>query len=721
MTHYRTCSLCEANCGLEIEHDGQEILSIRGNPQDVLSQGYLCPKATALKDLHNDPDRLRQPMRRVGDEWVPVSWEEALEEAATRLHQIQEEHGRDAVALYLGNPNVHNYANLLAMTFFHEALDSGSRFAATSVDQLPSMFAAFQMFGHQLLLPIPDIDHTDLMIIVGGNPVVSNGSIMTAPNMRGRLKAIQKRGGSVVVIDPRRTETAQRADEHLWIRPGSDALLFLSMLHILFAEDLVAPGTWTSYTVGIEAIEAIARRFPPERIADIVGISTDTIRRLTRTYAQTPRAVLYGRMGVCAQAYGGLNAWLINVINLVTGHLDQRGGVMFTQPAIDLLVIASMLGETGQFASRRSRVRGLPEFSGELPAAVLNEEMETPGEGQIRALMTVAGNPVLSTPNGQRLAQNLEKLDFIVALDPCITATTRHAHLIFPPPSPLERDHFALVFHALAVRNTIKYDEPLFPASSETPHDWETLLALGLRLNQKRKGWRARWQSFQLGFLRRFGMRRILTVLLWIGRHGPLRNWKNRLTMRRLRKNSHGIDLGPLQPCLPQRLFTSDKKIHVAPDVLVNDVDRLEQDLERGDFVLGSTLLLIGRRHLHSNNSWMHNVSRMVRGKPRCTLLMHPDDAEQRNLSDGGMVVVSSRVGEVEVRLTLTDDIMPGVVSLPHGWGHRDKGAKLQVANKTEGASANDLTDDQFVDPLTGNAGLNGVKVEVRQSSPFGT
>lgn len=714
MIHYRTCSLCEANCGLEVRREGQEILSIRGNAQDVFSQGYMCPKATALEHLHNDPDRLRQPMRREGSEWVPVSWSDAISEAAQRIHKVQAEHGPDAVALYLGNPNVHNYSNILAMTFFREALGSRHQFAATSVDQLPHMFAAYSMFGHQLLLPVPDIDHTDLMIVVGGNPVVSNGSLMTAPNMRGRLRGVQERGGKVVVIDPRRTETAELADEHLWVRPGTDALLFLSMLHVLFAEALIQDGKWKQYSEGLQAVKDAAASFSPERVSTSVGVTVDDIVRLTRLFASTPKAALYGRMGVCTQAYGGLNAWLIYVLNLVTGHLDQRGGMMFTHPAADLLAVASMLKQTGQFNTQRSRVRGLPEFSGEFPVSILSEEMETPGPGQIRALITVAGNPVLSTPNGQRLARNLENLDCYIALDPFVTASTRHAHFILPPPSPLERDHYALVFHALAVRNTAKYDEALFVPPASTPHDWETLLALGQKLNQKRRGLKARWQSLKLRLLRRFGMRRILSTLLFFGRYGPLRNWKKRLTLRKLKAHPEGIDLGPLQPCLPERLFTSNKKVQLAPDALVEDVCRLERALQEGALEAGSTLLLVGRRHLRSNNSWLHNAPKMVSGKPRCTLLMHPTDAQARDLRDGQRVAVSSRVGEVEVTLCISDEMMPGVVSLPHGWGHRDKGAVLRVANTTEGASVNDLTDDQWVDVLTGNAGLNGVKVEVR-------
>ncbi|TNE46976.1 MAG: molybdopterin oxidoreductase family protein [Deltaproteobacteria bacterium] len=718
MIHHHTCCLCEANCGLLVEHDGEKVLSIRGNPDDVLSQGYICPKATALQDLHEDPDRLRQPMRRDGDSWSPVSWEEAMEEAASRLHQIQEAHGRDAVALYVGNPTVHNYASALALTFFRDVLNTRNAFSATSADQLPHMLAGFLMFGHQLLLPVPDLERTDLLLILGGNPLVSNGSIMTAPNMRRRLKQIQERGGAVVVLDPRKTQTAALADEHHFVRPGSDALVLLALLHTVFAEGRVDEGAWRSFSKGLEQVETLVQAFPPERVAEATGVDAGTLRALALRLCDTPRAAVYGRLGACTQAFGGLNGWLLNVLNIVTGHLDRPGGMMLTQPAVDLPEAASWLGQTGGFARWHSRVRGLPEFGGELPVSVLREEMETPGDGQIRALITHAGNPVLSTPNGEGLSKALEGLDFMVSLDPYITATSRHANLILPPPSPLERDHFALVFHALSVRNVVKYDGPVF--ANPTLHmDWETLLALGHGLARKRKGVKAIWDSLQLSVMRRFGMRGVLRLLFWGGREGPLRGlFRRRLTLRKVAREPNGIDLGPLQPCLPQRLFHRDKRVDLAPKPYLDDISRLERALEDGEFDRSGSLQLIGRRHLRSNNSWLHNSSRLVKGKPRCTLLMHPDDATERRLSDGQRVFVSSSVGQIEVTLCLSDEMMPGVVSLPHGWGHRDKGAKMQVANATEGASMNDLVDESFLDEMSGNAGLNGLRVQVAPVAP---
>lgn len=718
MIHHQTCCLCEANCGLLIEHDGEKVLSIRGNPEDVLSQGYLCPKATALRDLHEDPDRLRQPMRRVGEQWIPVSWEEAIEEITTRFHDIQQKHGKNAIAYYVGNPNVHSYGNLLAILFVGRLLRTRSRFSASSADQLPHMLASLLMFGHQLMVPIPDVDRTDLMIIVGGNPVVSNGSLMTAPNMRDRLKAIRQRGGRVIVIDPRRTETAKLAEEHHFIRPGTDALLFCAMLQTMAEEQLFAPGAWRSYTHGFEQLAALVAPFTPERVAATVGIQAPVIRELARIFASTPKAALYGRMGVCTQRHGGLSAWLIHVLNLVTGHLDIPGGVMFPQPAVDLLALSARLGQRGSFGRWRSRVRQCPEFGGELPVSVLREEMETPGDGQIKALLTIAGNPVLSTPNGASLAQALSQLEFMVSLDPYITATSRYAHLILPPPSPLQRDHFALVFDGLSVRDTVKYNGPLFSPDKDAHHDWETLLAIGEKLSQKRGGWRNRWAAIKLRGLRFLGMRRILQGMFWASPEGPIRGFfGKRLSLSKLERSATGVDLGPLRPCLPQRLFTPDRQIQLVPPLFLEGMQRLQREWEEQPADTNGSLLLIGRRHLHSNNSWLHNIPHMVRGNPRCTLLMNPRDAEEREMVDGQRVVVTSRVGQVQVTLAVTDDMMSGVVSLPHGWGHREKGSQMQVANATEGVSANDLTDDLFFDELTGNAGLNGVPVQVHAVS----
>jgi anaerobic selenocysteine-containing dehydrogenase len=707
--HFRSCSLCEAMCGIVVETDGERVTSIRGDADDTFSRGHICPKAVALKDLHEDPDRIRTPMKRVGTEWKPIGWDEAFALVARELKATQQKHGNDAVAVYLGNPTVHSVGAMLFAPAFTKALRTKNRYSATSVDQLPHHLAGLWMFGHPLLIPIPDLERTDHLLILGANPAVSNGSLMTAPDAAKRLKEIRTRGGRVVVVDPRRTETAALADAHHFITPGADAYLLLALLHVIFAEQRDRLGSVGPFTDGIAELRTIAARFPPERVASVTGIDVETIRTIARDFASAERAVAYGRVGVSMQEFGGLACWLITALNIVTGRLDEPGGALFTKPAIDLLKSGGTYGGRGRFGRWKSRVRGLPEFAGELPVSALAEEMDTPGDGQIRALVTHAGNPVLSTPNGARLDAAIATLDFYVAIDFYINETTRHAHVILPPTAALERDHYDLVFHVLAIRNTAKYSPPLFPKAKGTKHDWEILLELTSRL--RGGGFIAGLKAtVETVLLRRAGPRGLLDRGLKAGPYAA-----SGLSIDALEVAPHGIDLGPLAPSLPERLRTDDKRIRLAPAALVADVTRLESALERTPETIG-VLSLIGRRELRSNNSWMHNSERLVRDRRQCTLLMHPADAASRGLTDGDRVRVSSRVGTVEVELEATDTMMPGVVSMPHGWGHGRTGSRMSVAAKHAGASINDLTDDLRIDTLTGNAGFSGVPVDVQRA-----
>lgn len=714
-THYRTCTLCEAMCGLVLETEGGRVVSVRGDADDPFSRGHICPKGVALGDVHADPDRLRQPMRRTAGGWQAIPWDEALDEAAERLRAVQRAHGHDAVAVYQGNPTVHNYGSLLFAPGFIRALGTRNRFSATSVDQLPHHLAAYSMFGHQLLIPVPDLDRTDFFLVLGANPAVSNGSLMSAPDAAGRIKAIRRRGGTVVVIDPRRTETAALADVHHFIRPGTDALLLLALLHVVFAEGLEKPGRLAELTQGLDAVRGVVAEFAPERAAAVTGIAAGEIRALARAFAAAPAAVCYGRCGVSTQEFGGLAHWLINLLNLVTGNLDRPGGAMFTRPAVDVLK-RTRRGSHGRF---RSRVRGLPEFGGELPVATLAEEILTPGPGQVRALVTSAGNPVLSTPNGTQLDRALAGLEFMVSVDFYLNETTRHAHLILPPTSPLEHDHYDLVFYLLSVRNAAKFSPAVFPAPPGALHDWEIFLGLQRRLEH---GAKARLRHAALGALK---PHRMLDVGLRTGPYGAGMNPLGRgLSLRKLRRHPHGIDLGPLQPALPERLFNRDGKLDAAPALLLADVDRLRARLLEGEADAtaaaggGFDLLLIGRRQLRSNNSWMHNYPRLMKGRDRCTLLLHPADAAARGIPDGALVRLSSRAGSVEVPAELSDEVMPGVVSLPHGFGHGRPGIGTTVAAAHPGASVNDVTNDRFLDDLAGTAALNGVPVRVEAAIP---
>lgn len=694
--HYRACNLCEAMCGLRIEHDGHRVLSIRGDADDPFSRGHLCPKATALQALHEDPDRLRQPLRRRGTSWEPLSWEEALDEAARGLHAVQRQHGTSAVGVYLGNPNVHNTGALLMAAPFVRALRTKHRYSATSVDQLPHHLAGYWMFGHQLLLPVPDVDRTQHLLMLGANPLASNGSLMTAPGIRARLDALRARGGKLVVVDPRRTETAARADEHLFITPGTDALLLLALLHVV----LERPARLPAYADGLDEVTALARRFPPERVAAATGISAGTIRRLAAEFAAAPSAVAYGRMGTSVQPFGALSTWLVNVLNLVTGNFDRAGGAMFPSPAFDPRTLPKALsGGRGSHGRWRSRVRGLPESGGELPVATLAEDILTPGEGQLRGLVTIAGNPVLSTPNGRQLERALGGLDFMVSIDPYLNETTRYAHLVLPPPSPLEREHYDIAFHLLAVRNTARYSRALFDPGPGARHDWQILAGLARRLEGLRGG--ALTRKLQWAVLERLGPERTLDLGLRLGRR--------RLTVQKLLAAPHGVDLGPLEPVMPGALQTKDRRVRLAPPELAKDVARLEASLDAKP----PALRLINRRHLRDCNSWLHNAPKLVSGADRCTLLVHPEDARALGLVAGGKARVRSRVGEVVAPVELSDSVMRGVVSLPHGYGHGREGVRLSVASAHAGVSVNDLTDELRVDAVSGNAALSGVEVEV--------
>jgi anaerobic selenocysteine-containing dehydrogenase len=715
--HYLTCPLCEAMCGLEVRTDGSRILSIRGDEADPFSRGHVCPKAVALADVHEDPDRLREPVRRVGERWERIGWDEALDEVAARLVGVQARHGRDAVATYFGNPTVHSHSALLAGPRFGRALGSRSRYSATSVDQLPHHVAVTHLYGHPLLLPVPDLDRTAFLLVLGANPVVSNGSLMTAPDVARRLRDLRARGGGLVVVDPRRTETAALADTHLFIRPGTDAWLLLGLLHVLFDEDLARPGRLGAFTDGLDAIRDLARPFPPERVSRATGVAPADVVALARRLAAAPSAAVYGRMGLSVQPFGTLCQWLIQVLNVATGNLDRPGGVMLTKPAVDFIDSVGRGIQMGR-EPRRTRVRGLPGFGGELPVAALAEEILTPGPGQVRALLTAAGNPVLSTPNGRQLEQALSSLDFMVAVDFYVNETTRHAHVILPPTFALERDHYDLVFHALAIRNTAKYSRPLFAPAPGSRHDWEIFAGLTRRIESLDPARRPplgqrlrdRWLT----------PRRTLALGLRLGPYGRgLVPWRPGLSLAELERRPHGVDLGPLEPCLPARLRTPDRRIALAPAALLADVERLVAGrADEAPAAMERELLLIGRRDPRTNNSWMHNSRRLVKGPVRCTLMIHPRDAHARGLTDGALARIASRTGTVELPAELTDEVMPGVVSVPHGWGHHRPGVKLGIAAAHPGVSVNDLTDDRRVDPLCGNAALNGVPVVVQPASP---
>ncbi len=710
--HYRTCNLCEAMCGIEIEYEQDAVIAIRGDKNDPFSKGHICPKATALEDIYNDKDRLKYPVRKTNDGWEQISWEEAFEDVTANLKAIQKKYTNDAVGIYLGNPNVHNYGNMLYGAPFIRSLRTKNRFSATSVDQLPHQFASYFMFGHQLLIPVPDIDRTDYMLILGANPLASNGSLMSAAGVADRLKKIQKRGGKFVVIDPRRTRTAKIADDHVFIRPGTDVLFLLALVNTIFTDNLINMGHLGDITDGLDIVKDTVADFTPEAVASVTGITAEKTREIAKAFTSSKSAVCYGRIGVSTQAFGGIANWLINTLNLITGNMDAPGGAMFTTPAFDVVGITTMTGQTGRYNRWQSRVRGLPEFSGELPVSTLAEEILTEGEGQIKAMVTVAGNPILSTPNGQQLDRAFEQLDYVVSVDIYINETTRHANIILPPTTGLETDHYDLVFNYLAVRNVAKFSDALFEPVEGAMHDWEILRELRVKMESNGKP----FNPARKDYTARLEPHKILDMGL---RFGPYGTWGDDpisgegISLPKLKKLPHGIDLGALQPTLKQRICTPNRRIDLAPELIVNDVKRVTETFMIGDPHENEAFpfALIGRRHVRSNNSWMHNSERLVRGKDRCTVMIHPQDAEQLNITDGQDVCVKSRVGEIILPTEITDTMMKGVISIPHGWGHSREGVQLEVAQKHAGVSINDLTDEQRIDPLTGNAAFNGVPV----------
>ncbi|HWF53142.1 MAG TPA: molybdopterin-dependent oxidoreductase [Solirubrobacteraceae bacterium] len=743
-TVFRTCPLCEATCGLRIELDGDAVASVRGDRDDVFSRGFICPKGAAIGELHDDPDRLRTPLIRGADgELHEASWDDAFALIDARLGPILAE-DRNAVAMYLGNPNAHLLENMLYGRVLAKALGTRNMYSASTVDQWPKQLASGLMFGGATTVPVPDVDRTDHLLVLGANPLASNGSLMTAPDMRGRLRALRARGGKLVVIDPRRSRTAAEADEHHFIRPGTDAPLLFALTHVLFEEGLADPGEHLSPLLnGVQDVGRLSEPFTPEAVAPVTGIEAQEIRRIARELAAAPRAAVYGRIGTCTQEYGTLASWLVDVLNALTGNLDREGGAMFPLAAAGAANAAGPPGvgrgvRTGRW---QSRVRTLPEVLGELPVSCLAEEIDTPGPGRIRALISVCGNPVLSTPNSDRLDAALPQLDFMVSLDIYVNETSRHADVILPAPSPLRRPHYDLALYQFAVRNVANYSPPALRAEPGMPDEWMTILRLAAIAAGL--GPHADLEVFDAGVARtlverelstpgsrvagrsteelmaalepRVGPERLLDLMLRTGPYGDgFGAHPDGLTLDLLERSPHGVDLGPLRPRLPGALRTPSGRVELAPEALLADVERLRASLGRKP----PELVLIGRRQLRSNNSWMHNLPLLVRGPQRCTLHVHPRDAERHGLADGGDAILRSRAGSVTAEVELTDTIMPGVVSLPHGWGHSAAGARTRVAAAHAGVNSNILSDELAIDAPSGNAVLNGIPVTL--SSPPG-
>jgi anaerobic selenocysteine-containing dehydrogenase len=718
-TVFHTCSLCEATCGLKFEVEDNRILSVRPDEDDVFSKGYVCPKGIAIADIHHDPDRLRRPVRRnAAGAFEEISWDEAFALVAGRLREVRERHGGDAIGVYWGNPTGNNHGALLMLSSFTKAIGTRNRFSAGSQDANPRIVTSYELYGSSISIPIPDIDRTDFFLCLGGNPMVSNGSVMTAPDMRRRLRAVRERGGKVVVVDPRRTETAREADEHVAIRPGGDAAFLLAMTRVLVERGRVDGAFLERTTTGWSEIERRLAAFTPARVAASTGVPADAIERLALEFADARAPVCYSRVGVCVGPHPTAATFATDLLNIVTGRLGREGGPMFTTPAFDIGWVARMGGLDG--AGRwRSRVRGLPETLGDLPTTVLADEIETAGDGQIRAMVTLAGNPVLSAPNGKRIAAAFDRLEFMVSIDIYINETTRHADVILPPCWNLAEDHIDLLFNAVAVRNIARWSPPVVEREAGERADWEILLELTERLGGGPLG--DPWGDGVVRWLRPLGVRwtptGFLDLLLRLGPWGDrFLPWSDGLSMAKLKAAPHGIDLGPLEPGVDRRLYHRDKRIHLSSPRMLEAIDALAPQLEATAAENG--LVLIGRRELRSNNSWMHNVPSLVSGRERCVLYVHPDDAARYQVRDGEMAVLESRVHRGDVRVAVTDEMRPGVVSLPHGWGHADSAPWQKVAGSHPGVSVNDWVDDAVVEPVIGQSILNGVPVRLGPSRP---
>ncbi len=685
--HTRTCHICEANCGLLIETDGRRVVSIRGDADDPISRGHICPKGNAIADLEADPDRLTGPMKRVGDSWVGIDWETALAEIGARFAGIKAAGG--AAALYVGNPTAHDFALGMQTGALKKALGVRGVYSASTVDQMPHQLAQYWLYGHNALFPIPDIERTRHLVILGGNPLASNGSVWTVPDVKRRLAEMQARGGKLTVIDPRRSETAGIADAHHFIRPGSDPALLIALLLALDDAGLVQPGRLLPMLEGWDTVWAALRRFRMDDLARACGWDVAAIRALAAEIGNGEPTAVYGRIGVSTAEFGTLAHWLINLVNIATGNLDRVGGVMFSSPAIDIAG-GSGPGSHGRFVSR---VSGHPEVMGEFPAVSLAEEITTPGDGQVKALVVIAGNPVLSVPDGGALAAAIDGLELMVSIDPMLTATSAKADYVLPPCGPLAKDHYPLLLAPIAFRNFAKFSPALWEPLPGQKRDWEIVAELARAIAA------AQGISLPPAIDPRAQLDRMLQ--------------KGGRSLAEVAAHSHGLDLGPHVERLPDRLFTPAKRIRCAPEPLMADLTGRFAD---GLAAPPPDLVLIGRRHIRSNNSWLGNAPRLAKGPDKCIALIHPDDAAARGIGDGDDITITSAAGRISVPARVTDEIMPGVVSVPHGFGHSRPGVRMAVAGARPGASHNDLTLRGRIDVLSGTAALVGTPITIAPS-----
>jgi len=711
VTKYRTCHLCEAMCGLEIEIKDNTVYSIKGHKEDVYSEGHICPKGVALKDLHEDPNRLKEPVKKTPDGWEKISWDEAYDIVEKNFKRIRKKYGKNSLATYTGNPTVHNTGTALTLYDTINAIDTKNRYASHSLDSVPVFLVNQMMFGHAMLAPVPDIDNIDYLLIIGANPIASNGSFMSTPNIKGKIKAIQNKKGKVVVIDPRKTETAKKASEHYKIIPESDVLLLLAVINEIFKRDSVAKSRALTFTDNLDLLKELVQDYSIEEIASLTGISGNQIHHIVSDLLSHTNSVVYGRLGVNTQSYGTLCQWLINCINILIGSMDEVGGMLFTLPAIDYV---KLMAHESKMFRYKSRVSSYHEIVGEYPTATLADEILTKGDGQVRGLLTIAGNIARSAPNSNLVEKALSNLEFMVSVDMYINETTKYADIILPPAVGLETMHYSFVLHMVATRNTTKFSPAPLTISHTQRYDWQIMSELQRRFISGNI-----FRKLKNNFISRLNPETKLDLAL---KTGPYGIWggrlfkKNGLSLNRLKKHKEGIELSNLKPLFPDRLFTKNKRIEIAPDVFIkelNNVKELLKPVKPTEY----PLKLIGRRHLRSNNSWMHNLPLLEGGSRTCTVLLHPEDAEKFQVDDGKVIEVYSEFGSINIEAEITTDVISGTICIPHGWGHNSENVQMDVATRNAGSNVNKLMDHKRLDSLSYNMAFNGQPVSIRRNN----
>ena len=667
-----------------------------------------------MEEVVNDHDRVLKPLRRKRDgSFEEVSWESALSDISARLSDVLDEHGKESVAWYMGNPGAFSYSHTLWAKGFLDAIGSPHYYTAGSQDVNNRFAASALLYGSPLVVPIPDLRRTDFLLMVGANPLVSHGSVLSAPRVREQLLGLEKRGGRVVVVDPRRSETAKQF-EHLPIRPDADAWLLLSLLQVVLDEGLADRGWLAEHAKGADELERLVAGHSPEDTESRTGVPADRARELARAFAEAPSAAAYGRTGSCLGRFGTLVSFLLDALNAVTGNLDSPGGAVFGRPPIALDDVAERVG-LASYGKTRARFGDFPDVIGNLPASLLPREIETPGARQVKAMFVSAGNPVLSVPDGDAMERALGKLDLMVALDFYVNETTKHADYVLPTTTLYERDDVPIAFLGFFSQPFIQTTERVIEPRGESRQEWEIIDDLSRRMGLAPYSIPALRAAAKLGF--RPTPQRLVDLLLRTGPKGDLFGARRGgLSLDELRKHPHGLLLGEEieTGVLGDKVRHKGSRVHLAPPEIVEEMTRAESS--NGDDP-AYPLRLIGLRELRSHNSWMHNAPMLMRGGRVQALRVHPDDAAACGLEDGGEVSVESKSGAVTVPVKVTDEMMPGAVALPHGWGHRG-GWKL--ANEHAGANVNLLasSDPEDLERLAGMAHLNGIPVRLEPVAP---